>query len=631
MKLNEYPTHPSFALRLVRKALLALVFMMVSLAGILAWPALQARLQTRAAAPSHSLAALSSPLSISTTPAVTAFSRTPTKTFSPSPSPTATITPEAPTETMGAAQSTPIAPNTLPEAAFDQGLIFLSLSDDGYSHLYAYQPQSLPYTRLTNGGWNDITPALSPDGNQLAFSSNRDGQYDLYLMNLSTGQVTRLTDTPAYDANPTFSPDGRWIAYESLVEDGGGLEIFIRPLDFSQDPIRLTDNPAADYAPAWSPLGRQVAFVSTRSGEEEIWLADLDKIDDRFEDLSRNAETADTHPSWSPDGTRLAWASAVQDGIQNLMVWDGSPGMPYMAGSGSWPAWSPDGASLITALRMPNQTYLTGYDSRKPGVVLPPMALSGPLDGLTWGKAHLPETFPDSWQSAAQVTATPLWLPALTPQAGIPGGRQRVVPLEGVEAPNPMLQDLVDESFQALRKRVAEEAGWDFLSNLENAFVPVTNPLDPGQQADWLYTGRAFAFNTLPMNAGWLVVSREDFGAQTYWRVYVKARFQDGSQGEPLRAQPWDFRARYSGTPRDYEEGGALAGAIPEGYWVDVTRLALAYGWQRLPALSTWRSAFSAARFNEFVLTDGLDWYSAMMEIYPAEALVTPTPVLPAP
>ena len=70
---------------------------------------------------------------------------------------------------------------------------------------------------------------------------------------------------------------------------------------------------------------------------------------------------------------------------------------------------------------------------------------------------------------------------------------------------------------------------------------------------------------------------------------------------------------------------------IPPGYWLDFTRLAEAYGWERLPALSTWRSSYPAARFNEFALTDQLDWQSAMLEVYPAEALVTPTPITPTP
>jgi TolB protein len=142
---------------------------------------------------------------------------------------------------------------------------------------------------------------------------------------------------------------------------------------------------------------------------------------------------------------------------------------------------------------------------------------------------------------------------------------------------------------------------------------------------DWLYTGRAFAFSPLPINSGWAVVVPEQFGDQTFWRVYLKARYQDGSQGAPLRDPAWDFNARFTGDPLTYEQGGRLTESIPTGYWVDFTALANTFGWERLPALSIWRSAYFAARFNEFVRPDGNTWREAMMELYPPDALLTPT------
>jgi hypothetical protein len=94
-----------------------------------------------------------------------------------------------------------------------------------------------------------------------------------------------------------------------------------------------------------------------------------------------------------------------------------------------------------------------------------------------------------------------------------------------------------------------------------------------------------------------------------------------------LRALPWNFNARFQGEPRPYEQGGARAETVPPGYWLDFTELAAAYGWEQLPALSNWRSVYSAARFNEFVRRDGLAWREAMLELYPPEILVTPTPI----
>jgi TolB protein len=204
-----------------------------------------------------------------------------------------------------------------------------------------------------------------------------------------------------------------------------------------------------------------------------------------------------------------------------------------------------------------------------------------------------------------------------------------VVQLQGVTAPNPYLLDGLDVAFSALRTRLANEIGWDYLSSLDNAFTPLTTPLDPGMQEDWLYTGRSFAANSVPINAGWVVLVREDFGAQTYWRVYLKTRYQDGSQGKPIDTPTWDIEARYSGDPQVYEQGGQLSSANPAGYWYDFTALAQAYGWERLPSLVDWRTYYPGIRFNQFIYRQGLDWQSAMLQLYPIEILITPTPILP--
>lgn len=553
---------------------------------------------------------------------------TPTPTLSPTPSATSSQTP------------TPLSNLPLVQQKFPAGLLILALREGLHTHLFLFEPETLPLTRLTDGQWDDLTPALSPDGTQLAFASNRDGVFDLYLLTLTTGDITRLTDTPAFDANPTWSPDGRFLAYESYENDN--LDIYVAPIDGSSPPIRLTDDPGADHSPAWSPLGRQVAFVSTRTGEPEIWVADLELVDNRFTNISQSPNSLDAHPAWRPDGKTLAWA-AFADGYRTLRVASfsepgaepslitGNPALSALgSGAGDWPVFSPDGDTLLTSLETPNETYLTAYHLPSGGLLaLPPLTLPGEVEGLTWGDAVIPDPPPASMLTAAQVTPGPLWLLKLTPNTDLPAGRQHLVPLPDTEAPDPRLHDLADEAFFALRDYIAQATGWDFLASLENAFVPLTTPLQPGLGADWLYTGRAITFNTAPINAGWIELVREDFGQETYWRVYLLARFQDGSQGRPMTLQPWDLNARFGGNPAIYETGGLLKPDIPHGYWVDFTEIADAFGWERLPALGNWRAFYQGARFNEFVHRMGIDWQNAMMELYPPEVLVTLTPIVP--
>lgn len=510
------------------------------------------------------------------------------------------------------------------------GLLILSMREGLDSHLFAYRPadafgNTLPLTRLTSGSWNDITPALDPAGTMLAFSSNREGQYHIFIWDLANNVISRLTQENGYKASPTWSPDGMWLAYERYFDNN--LELYIQQAAPGSEPIQLTNHLAADHSPAWSPSGRTIAFVSTRAGREQIWLADLDKSgEDRFALLRHMNEVSAAHPVWSADGRYLLWAAVMEDGLHKIIRWDShNPEInPIELGSGDYPALSHDGSILYTTIETPNKTYLTGYVLAQPDLIwMPMLPMPDFVADLVWANLTVDPLLPD-----VQIPEpTPLWYSNMHLNQEVPGGRWELVELAGVDAPNPLLHDRVDEAFLALKSKLAEKTGWDLLSTLEHAFVPLTSPLFPDMENDWLYTGRAFAVNTLPINAGWMAVVREDFGQETYWRVYLRARFQDGTQGKPLHNLPWDFDARYRAEPGPYEQGGEVSGTALPGYWVDMTDLAMAFGWQRMPALARWRSVYSDARFNEFVRTDGLDWQTAMLELYPQEVVISPTPI----
>lgn len=601
--------HSRIQINLTLRELLLLLVIIVLIITTFSWTAIQGGF-TPTATPS--------PL-----PATNTVTSTQTATASATPTATLTVTPSA-TVTPRLEQKSVTKAGPL-----GQGLMILSLEDGGYAHLFAYQPETLPLTRLTDSPWDDFDPAINPEGTRIAFSSRKNGYWDLYLLDLTDGSITRLTDTPAYDGSPSWSPDGQWLAYESYQNNT--LDIFITPVyDHSQAPIQLTSNVGLNYAPSWSPQGRLVAFISNRTGEPEVWMADLDRIEDRFTNISSMPQAIQSRPTWASDGMHLAWV-AKENGVDNIYTWERqNPGAPLrLVGSGDWPVWSPDGSVLVTRQSIPNQTILTGYNVQTGSITLSSLALPGTLHGMDWKQTHLPAPLPKPLEQAARLTPTALWTPLMTPGTPVAGGRYRLVDLKDVSAPTPKLLDRVDESFKLLRTRIGNEISWDFFASLENAFVPLNGPLPPGMSDDWLYTGRSIAVNPVPTNAGWMVIVREDYGSETYWRVYLRARYQDGSEGRPITQLPWDLNARYSGDPLIYEQGGAFAKAVPPGYWLDFTGLAAAYGWERLPALLTWRTYYPAIRANQFVLREGLDWQSAMLQVYPKEILITPTPILP--
>lgn len=510
------------------------------------------------------------------------------------------------------------------------GLLVLSMTEGGVAHLFTFSPAALEMTRLTADPWDDITPAISPDGSRIAFASRRNGYWDLYLLELASGEVSRVTDTPEYEGAPSWSPDGQWLVYECTLDDN--LEICIRTAgDPAQAAIRLTNHIAADHSPAWAPGGRQVAFVSNRSGQDDIWLADLDiPGEERYHNLSNSATTQEAHPAWSPDGTHLAWSAVDALGAASTLILhvDEAEQPPLRSGAGSWAVWQDD-SHLLTVVQAPNQYFLSSFSHPAGELTLALTPLQGTVLGLTWLPGGMPSPLAEPFRQAAAAAAPVLYTMTSPDRTGIPSGRASLVELEDVQTAHPQLHDNAVASFNALRAHLSRAAGWDVLSSLANAYVPLTSPLDPGMGQDWLYSGRAFAINPLLANAGWLAAVAEADNGQTYWRLYVRTLAQDGSQGIPLHHAPWDFNARYSGDPALYDQGGAVIDPIPSGYWLDLTALAAAYGWERLPALPNWRTFAAGSRFTEFAFTQGLDWYTAMLELYPPEALITPTVVIP--
>jgi TolB protein len=532
---------------------------------------------------------------------------------------TATQQPAGPVDT---ATPAPTRPSTL-------GMLVYSAWVDGYSQLWAYSPGDPAPLRLTAGEWDDRDPAISPDGTSVAFRSNRTGSWDLWLLNLTNGELRQVTDTPAYEGHPTWSPDGAWLAYEFYAE--GDLDISILPIDRVGEPFQLTNHIAADFAPVWDPGGRRIAFVSDRDGNGlDIFIADLDAPNDasRFFNITQTPGQDEISPAYThtrQTGNILAY-TIREGGVDRIFVHDITQGdaIPYELGLGGEAAWGPGNLAIAAVLPMPYSSRVVVYnlDTMGSGQITFPIAQE--VNSVSWSEHRLPPQVNQISANLAEVP--PIYATAIGPDnTGL--GRIELVEIADLQAPNSVLSDAVDEAFNALRQRTIEEAGWDFLGRLEYAFVGINEGLPPGYPFDdWLYTGRAFAFSPQAARSGWVEIVREDFGGQTFWRVYVRVADQSGVLGEPMRSNSWDFETRYLSDPQAYDSGGSLKPNIPTGYYLDFTQLAHNYGFDRVAALYDWRTFYHGARYNEFVHHGDLNWFDAMVQIYPEEAIITPTP-----
>src|SRR5215217_7120397 len=152
-----------------------------------------------------------------------------------------------------------------------------------------------------------VRAAFSGTAGAIAFTSNRGTAVaQIYRMNADGFSQTKLTDTPGYNLVPEWSAGGGLIAFTNS-QAFGSAEIYLMNADGSNE-YALTFDPAYDAETAWFPREDKIAFTSDRTGNSDIYVADLDGLGDI--ELTRRITTStsqDTDIATSPDGERLAF------------------------------------------------------------------------------------------------------------------------------------------------------------------------------------------------------------------------------------------------------------------------------------------------------------------------------------
>lgn len=196
-------------------------------------------------------------------------------------------------------------------------------------------PVDFSYKRLTNhtkdGNFYNTSPAISPQGDKVAFISDRNDFFDVYIISTIDGEIIdkvvkgqRTSDfeelhllTPGL----TWSPDGRKIAL--AVKAGESDAIMIIDIETKKEE-KITLPLDGIYSVTWSSDGDNLAFVGLKVPQSDIYIYNL-----KTKELTNltNDIFSDSDPVFSPDGKTVYFVSDRGDFItsaklpKNHKVW----------------------------------------------------------------------------------------------------------------------------------------------------------------------------------------------------------------------------------------------------------------------------------------------------------------------
>ena len=165
-------------------------------------------------------------------------------------------------------------------------------------HIYSVEVASGDEKQLTKGKYDDLLPAVSPDGRQIVYMSNHsrnpdlDGlRNDLFLISIKGGKAKKIPTPEGPVWAPSFSPDGKKIAYfgHDNPDDAWGVTSFhlwtvgVNGKPKAKDLVPKFDRHTYDetindlaggpemIAPVWSADSKRLYFLASDTGNTHIF------------------------------------------------------------------------------------------------------------------------------------------------------------------------------------------------------------------------------------------------------------------------------------------------------------------------------------------------------------------------
>ena len=200
---------------------------------------------------------------------------------------------------------------------------------------------------LAKSPGNNLTPSWSPiNKDWLAISLSFEGNAEIYLVRRDGKNPKRLTHNRAIDSSPAISPNGRQIVFTS--DRSRVATLYTMGFDGSNVRRLVNDGGLSCDTGQWSPVpidGKfRIAFRGYRVGQVrgDIYTIAADGSDLR--NLTRGRDD-NSNPTWSPEGNYIAFSTVRRSGKSELWVMECDGSTPRkilsLAGNCVQPAWSP--------------------------------------------------------------------------------------------------------------------------------------------------------------------------------------------------------------------------------------------------------------------------------------------------